>query len=282
MKYLLLWSTVALFAGVSVRGEVTPLNQSLPEEQEITIACELTVPPKLSDIPVFRLTKECETAKGDYHYNLWLPKGYHADTQRRWPCLFIASARGKAKMGNMAEWLKANGYIVVMLVESRNGPWEPIVGNFVAAHDDLVKRVRILEGMKMATGMSGGARASSIFVQIRPGFSGLILQGAGAAFEEKTGKYHLDKMKRNSALHTVITMGKEDNNAVEVDRMKAGLGTSRLDVLMFDGGHMWAPQDLFENAIVWIERNLFTKGLVPRDAHPELIARLKSQASKRK
>ena len=89
--------------------------------------------------------------------------------------MFIASPSGNASMGAMAERLKSGGYVVVMLVESKNGPWGPIVGNFLAAHDDVVQRVRIQEGLKFATGMSGGARASSVFVQARPGFAGLIL-----------------------------------------------------------------------------------------------------------
>ena len=88
-------------------------------------------------------------------------------------------------MGTMQGYLKANGFVVVMLLDAKNGPWEPIVGNFLAAHDDVVKRVRIEEGKKYATGMSGGGRASSVFVQIRPGFCGLVTQGAGASFDGK-------------------------------------------------------------------------------------------------
>lgn len=133
----------------------------------------------------------------------------------------------------------------------------------------------------MATGFSGGARASSIFVQLRPGFSGLILQGAGGALDDR-GNYYLDGLKRNNALHTVIAMGKRDPNAAEVSRMKTRLSSARCEVLMFDGAHAWAPLDVMENAIAWIERELCTKGLVPRDAHPELLARLKSQAAKKK
>src|SRR4051794_5358417 len=170
--------SLSLFAA-SASAEVTPLNQPLPEESETTITCELAEAPRANQVPVFDTQKQAEDAKGTYHYKLWLPKGYNADATRRWPCMFIMSAGGNASMGLMAAWLKANGFVVVTLAEARNGPWEPIVGNFLAAHDDVTKRVRIAEGRKFATGESGGARGSSVFVQLRPGFTGLILQGAG-------------------------------------------------------------------------------------------------------
>ncbi|MBM3859096.1 MAG: hypothetical protein FJ395_05535 [Verrucomicrobia bacterium] len=262
-----------------VRAETTPMNQALPEEKEITITCQLIAVTNPQDIPVFNTAKDSEAAKGTYHYTLWLPKGYHADPQRRWPCLFIASAIGNAKMGKMAPWLKANGYIAVMLVESKNGPWEPIVGNFLAAHDDVVRRVRIQEGLKFATGMSGGARACSVFVQIRPGFSGLILQGAGGAFDSK-GNYHVAGLKRNTSLCVAMTMGETDNNKGEVARVKTALGSMKFLPLMFNGGHTWAPQETFEQAIAWIEHNVYDEGPVNSALRPIYFQRFKAQVEK--
>jgi len=247
-------------------------GESLAEETEITIACELTRPPSLGEVPVFGKTKECEESKGTYHYKLWLPKGYNAAPQRRWPCMFIVSAGGNAKMGQMAGWLKANSYIVVMLVESKNGPWAPIVGNFLAAHDDVVKRVRIQEGLKFATGMSGGARASSMFVQLRPGFCSLILQGAGAAYDPQN-RYVSTGLRQNSALHIAMTIGRKDNNFVEADRMKKLIPSNRFLVLEFDGGHMWAPADVFEKAIAWTEQCVYDNGATNPASRPLYLAR---------
>ena len=78
------------------------------------------------------------------------------------PTIFIAAPGGKAGLGNMADWIQRHGYVAVLLEESRNGDWEPAVGNFLAAHDDVLKRVRVAEGRKVATGMSGAARACSV------------------------------------------------------------------------------------------------------------------------
>jgi hypothetical protein len=249
-------------ARLGAQAETTPLNDPLEEQKETLIACELAQPPKRAEVPVFDSAKECEAAKGEYHYKLWLPEGYKADEKKAWPCIFIASPGGKAGMGNMAAWLKASGYVVVMLIESKNGPWAPIVGNFLAAHDDVVKRVRIQEGLKIATGMSGGARASSVFVQTRPGFVGLILQGAGGASDSK-GVYHVAKLKGSHGVFVAMTIGEKDSNKTEVPRMKTALGPARFSVYPFDGGHVWAPPETFAKAIAWVEQQIYRKSDTP-------------------
>ena len=247
---------IGIYASLSTLAETTPLTEPLEEQKEMFITCTLQAQ-KLTDIPVFT-AKDGEAAKGTYHYKLWLPAGYKSDEKKAWPCLFIASPSGKAKMGNMAAWLKANGYIVIMLVESKNGPWVPIVGNFLAAHDDVIKRVRLQEGLKIATGQSGGARASSVFVQARPGFAGLILQSAGGASDDK-GNYHVAKLKGGHGVFVAMTMGEKDNNKTEVPRMKSALGATRFMAFPFNGGHAWAPAETFEKAITWIEQQIYHK-----------------------
>ena len=153
---------------------------------------------------------------------------------------------------------------MVLLVESKNGPWGPVVGDFLAAHDDVIKRVRIDENKKLATGHSGGVRGSSLFVQARPGFCGLILQSAGAASVRNA--YDGAGIQRNGKLCVAMTMGNADPNKAEVDRMKAAINNpARFRSFEFPGGHQWAPQDVFEQAIGWIEQK---NGLCPRRGGP--------------
>ena len=231
----------------------TPLNTPLKEESETLITCELTRAPGPGETRIFTSPKEADTAKGVWHYKLWLPKGYQADAFKKWPCMFIMSPSGDASMGTMADHLKAKGYVVVMLVESKNGPWGPVIGDFLAAHDDVIKRVRIEEGKKFATGHSGGARGSSLFVQARPGFGGVILQSAGAAYVGSG--YDVQGMQRNGKLYVAMTMGDGDNNKSEVERMKGALNNpARFQAFSFPGGHVWAPKEIFEQAITWIEQ----------------------------
>lgn len=227
------------------------MTDIVPDEKETVIACELTQAPNFTQVPVFKSAKDAEGAKGSYHYKLWLPQGYSAAPLKRWPCLFVMSPGGNASMGNMQAYLKTKGFVVVMLVEAKNGPWEPIVGNFLAAHDDVIKRVRIQDGKKYATGMSGGGRGSSVFVQTRPGFSGLLLQGAGASFDDK-GNYNAAGIKRNPGLYVAMTMGLTDTNKPEVDRMKQTIDPKHFAAFDFTGGHTWAPAETFEKAMGWL------------------------------
>lgn len=235
-------------ASLSANSSAT---QPLRDEVETNITCELTRAPRYSEVPVLHSDKEAQNTLGTYHYKLWLPKGYNADINKQWPCMFIMSPEGNASMGEMANYLGSNGFVVVMLVEAKNGPWEPIIGNFLAAHDDVIKRVRIAEDKKYATGLSGGARASSVFVQLRRGFRGLILQGAGASFDDKNN-YQIAGILRNAKLRIAMTMGSSDNNKNETDRMKKLFGRQSLAVFDFTGGHTWAPAEVFEKAMIWL------------------------------
>lgn len=239
-------------ATAATGAETTPMNTPLPEGAETLITCQLTKAPTITETRIFESPKDADSAKGTWHYKLWIPTGYAAAPLKKWPVLFIMSAGGNAGMGVMADHLKAKGYVVVMLVDSKNGPWGPVIGNFLAAHDDVVKRVRIDETKKVATGQSGGARGSSLFVQARPGFVGLVMQAAGPA-SERSG-YDVLGLRNNGKLYVAMTMGDTDQNKDEVERTKAAIGApARFQVFPFKGGHMWAPKEVIEPALTWVE-----------------------------
>jgi len=187
-----------------------------------------------------------------YHYQLWLPADYAAAPTKARPTLFIAAPGGKATLGNMADWVQRHGYVAVMLEESRNGDWEPTVGNFLAAHDDVVRRVRVAEGRKVATGMSGAARACSVFVGLRPGFGGLLFQAAGYAPVGPTGASPLPGIKVPAI---AATFGETDPNYAEGPRMKRLFG-DRMELFEFRGGHQWAPKETVEEALDSIDARL--------------------------
>ena len=264
MRTSLLCFAICARSIAMLRGETTPLGQALPEEKEIIIACELTTTEPRANVPVFDSPKDSEAAKGNYHYKLWLPKGYSADPQKRWPCWFIQSPSGNAGMGAMGARLKSSGYVVVMPQEAKNGPWVPIVGSLLATHDVVVKRVRIQEGLKFATGFSGGARMSGLLAQMRPGFSGLYLQGAG--LPPKGGGYHTAGLTKIPGLAVVMVVGAKDGNLREVKAVQAALPGARFLPLSFDGGHAWAPAESFEKALPWIEQQVY----VEAPARPEM------------
>lgn len=252
MKFLAFSTLASLLLIPALRAETTPLTNPLRDEVETKITCELTQAPRRADVPVFKTDQEAQKTLGTYHYKLWLPKGYSTEPNKQWPCMFVSSPGGNATMGPMKDYLTTNGFVVVMLVEAHNGAWEPIIGNFLAAHDDVTKRVRIAEGKKYATGQSGGARASSVYVQLRPGFCGLILQAAGAAYEDEKHEYITANIKKNPQVRLAMTMGSADPNKSEVERMKKVFSAHRLAVFEFEGGHVWAPAAVFEKAMRWL------------------------------
>ena len=218
----------------------TPLTEPLKDGTETRITC------------TFKGTGKSAAMAGTYHYKLWVPEGYAADPKKTWKTIFIADPNGKAKLGAMADWIKAHGYIAVMLEESKNGPWEPILGNFLAAHEDVVKRMRVAEGKKVATGFSGGARASSLFVTLVPGFGGLVLQGAGCSDVNPDGTYVVKDVKVKSVAGT---FGKKDMNYKEAARLKKSFG-ARIEVFEFEGGHQWAPKEIIEQALTAVDGKL--------------------------
>ena len=193
---------------------------------------------------------------GEYHYRIWLPKDYYRDDARRYPALFIASPDGNAGMGNCEEIAKERKWIVVMLVESCNScSLETGVGNFLAAHDDAVRRFRIQEGMKFATGLSGGARRQSLNVGLRPGFAGLILQAAGFVMLPDQS-YLVKPFQQYPNLCVYGVFGTGDPNCVEIGLLEAQLPKSTLRrFTCFNGGHEYAPPERMEEAVDWLAFN---------------------------
>ena len=234
---LSLCALVASAADPVAPSRTTPADLVIKEGVETRIACDHNGGySKYADV---------------YHYRVILPKGYHADTNKEWSALFVASPGGKATLGNMADWVKKHGYIAILLDESKNGPWDPSVGNFLAANQDVMKRFRIADGRKVCTGFSGGARASSIFVSIGDNFGGVILQGAGTGILDN-GLRGLSGVQIPAV---VVTMGKKDSNRGEIKQLQATQG-DRLQVFEFEGGHQWAPKDTIEKALDYVDGKL--------------------------
>jgi predicted esterase len=239
--FALLLSLFALAAGAAEPAapvsRTTPADLFIKEGAETRIACDHN--------------GGYSKYSGVYHYRVVLPKGYHADTTKEWSALFIASPGGNASMGNMAEWIRKHGYIAILLDESRNGPWDPSVGNFLAANQDASKRFRIGPGRKVCTGFSGGARASSVFASIGDGFGGVVLQGAGVGILDNG----IQGLRGVQISAVAVTMGKKDPNRGEIKQLQATQG-DRLEVFEFEGGHQWAPKDVVEKALDYVDAKL--------------------------
>jgi hypothetical protein len=221
------------------------MDQKIQEQTITTIECECSHEKQKVHKGNFKDVKE-----GIFHYKVYLPEGYHKNKDQRYPCIFISLPGGNANfLPSIRDRMIRDKWIVIMLVEAKNGPWGPVLGNFLAAHDDAVERFRIQEGMKYATGFSGGARACSNYVQFRDGFSGVILQGAGLAGSAAS----LAKVE----IAVYMIMGDQDSNFGEVEGIRTSLPRSiPFKSEIFKGGHKPGPKEAMERAFDWLEEQI--------------------------
>lgn len=190
--------------------------------------------------------------KGEFHYKAYLPKVYGERPDDRFPVLFISSPGGNVNIDQYSSLLEELEVIGIGLQEAKNGPWEPIMGNFLSAHDEVMKRFRVNETRKFATGFSGGARRSTLFAQVREGFAGVVLQGAGYWFDDETNTpYGFNSTPRG--LRVYMIMGKSDNNFIEVERTKKGLRRNvKFKSEIIEGGHTPPPQEKLIEGLKWV------------------------------
>ncbi len=249
-----------------LQAENTPANQELKDDTIVRIECSYTG--KDDNVEVFKgADNDAEnpttnSKKNGFHYDLYIPEGYSADPKASYPCMFIASPGGHANMANMEKRLKRDKWVVVMLIESRNGDntWAT---NFLAAHDDVVKRMRIAEGAKFGTGLSGGSRCCSMYPLLRSGFSGIICQAAGFAYRSNSTTIPMAEflavyMKYPRQVAVAGTFGSKDDNIIESYTIWSMLpANSRKWIEIFEGGHEWGSADTFGRAMDWMEERVF-------------------------
>ena len=143
----------------------TPMDAEIPETTPHTIACRV---PEASRFP--------DTGEKLYHYTAYLPAGYKAD-DRPYPVLWICSPQGNANPLWHKDVLDREQMIGVALVESKNGPMQPVVENHYAAMADVLQRFRAAPGFMIATGFSGAGYASMTFAESQF-FGGVLQHGA--------------------------------------------------------------------------------------------------------
>ncbi len=261
--YGLMLALLSMGAG-KVGAAPTPMSETLKEDGTTLIECDVRdVKENMAvysrmDGGANNPAKSQKTT--EYHYTLYLPKGYHENKDFRYPCLFISSPGGNAKMGAMAERLKRDEWVVVMLQEAKNGSTDWL-RNFLAAHDDVVERVRIAKGAKYCTGLSGGARASSVYALMRPGVAGIICQAAGFAYEFEPPRNIYESYP--SDILVAGSYGDTDSNLFESMEILRNLKKSKSQVRYFKGGHAWCPESTFSSLLDWMEAASFLSSTKP-------------------
>jgi dienelactone hydrolase len=181
---------------------------------------------------------------GSYHYNVYIPKNY--DQTKPTPVLINCSPGGNA--GPLSIPLADElGWLMVGLVESKNGPIKEPSENMGATVFDLRRRFNIHPRRVYFSGFSGGARmASWAGWNFQSNCGGLICIGAGFNSDARP--------PRGQPVFFIV--GKTDMNYGEVTTLqpqekKAG---RVCELIVHPEGHTWGRKEDQEAAIRWLEK----------------------------
>jgi hypothetical protein len=238
-------------------AEVTPLDTPLADDKITQITCEYK-----GQEQVFIGEANMPAQPGTYHYKVYIPPGYNdaANAKRQYPCLFVCSGSGNPSLRDMQDWVRRNRWIVVLVSDAKNGPWPPIFGAFLGAHDDAVKRLRVSENLKFAMGASGGAAMTGYGITVRRGFVAW-LPFIGSAPSSKA------KQMRGLVVHGVFGRGDKGAHAAYIRGFIREFQHLQFSWTSHAGGHTWGGVPMVSGALeIARDRVLATVRLSPADA----------------
>jgi len=221
-----------------------------------TATAQVAPPPLPAGQVIETVTCESDSAQS---YALYLPSAY--SSQKRWPIIyaFDPDARGKIPVALYKNVAEKYGFILAASNTSRNFSISDSTKGAAAMWDDTHARFAIDERRTYTTGFSGGARmAGYVATFCKPcQIAGVIASGAG----------YSSAGAPPSNLPYFLAVGDEDFNWPEVisirrEREDRGL-PYRVEV--FSGTHQWAPAEVFEKAVEWLQLKAMQAGIVAPD-----------------
>jgi tetratricopeptide (TPR) repeat protein len=204
-------------------------------------------------------------ADAEQSYALYLPSRY--TPEKRWPILyaFDPGAQGKVPVELFQEAAEKYGWIIVGSLNSQNGPMRGSIDASNAMWNDTHARFSIDDRRIYTTGFSGGARVAVWVAYLCKGCAaGVIACGAG---------FHTQIAPNTSTSPSSIpfafysTAGTDDFNFGELKNLDDVLTVIGLPhrLVMFEGGHMWAPRELCTRAVGWMELQAMKEGRRAKD-----------------
>ncbi|NQZ59404.1 MAG: hypothetical protein HRT88_18285 [Lentisphaeraceae bacterium] len=229
---------------------ITPMDKVLKAGGTSIIECEYNKNES-------RLTSAYKFSirQGTYRYKVYLPEEYNLPTEERHPVIFMQSPSGSADMTKIFSFAKRQKWIVIILLEPSD-PSGTCLGSFLAAHDDAVQRLRILEGMKYVTGIDIASEESSVSVGLRPGFAGLILQNGGFySLEGTSAVYRSLQVKKHIAV--CLLFAENSRKASMISWFYKDFPKSNpMTHFFYPGSSSTAPEKSMEEALEWLQRQL--------------------------
>lgn len=218
-------------------------NASFSNKQE-PLAKDLT-----SSIIKGKVIKKIVCNGNESHsYSVYLPSNY--TSEKKWPVLycFDPSARGSVAVEQFKSAGEQYGYIIIGSNNSQNGPNIPIndiVKNMVK---DSQTKLSIDDNRVYAAGLSGGARIASLVANASKGYIVGVIACSGGFPPDL-------KPSRSIPFIFFSTAGTEDFNFTELNQLHRTLDEfsipNKLEI--FEGGHVWAPEEVTIQAVEWLE-----------------------------
>jgi dienelactone hydrolase len=189
-------------------------------------------------------------------YALYLPSSYSPD--RSWPIIYVFDpvARGTVPLELYKEAAEKYGYIMAASNNSRNGPATLQMAAAEAMWQDTHQRLAIAKERMYAMGFSGGARVATLFALYcgTCSIAGVIAQGASYPTVRAPAA--------DDSFLYYAAVGDEDFNYPEIMSLRAKKEEqgAQFRVKTFSGTHQWAPPEVVEDAIQWLEAKAMQSG----------------------
>ena len=153
------------------------------------------------------------------------------------------------------------GYIIAASNNSKNGPWKPEAEAAQALFSDTHDRLAIDDQRIYFAGFSGGARVASQLAQSCKCAQAVFLNGATFS----TGA----QPSVHDSFAIYLTVGLLDFNYPELIAFDARLEALGIPHFLrrFDGGHQWAPMEIWPEALAWADLLAIKNARKERDAN---------------
>lgn len=184
-------------------------------------------------------------------YALYLPPNYSPD--REWPILYVFDpfARGQTAVEVYKAAAEKYGYVVAGSNNSKNGPTAEELAAAQAMWLDTHRRLAIDKKRVYTSGLSGGARVATSFALYcyTCAIAGVIAHGAGYPVMQNL------KQPANDHFFYYVAIGDSDFNFPEIIalRKRKEEANAPCKVKIYPGPHQWAPPEIAEDAIAWME-----------------------------
>jgi len=194
-------------------------------------------------------------------YALYLPS--NISPKRNWPIIYVfdPGARGQLAVETVRAAAEKYGYIVAASNNSHNGP----LGGFAEAADamwlDTQAKLPVDEHRRYTAGMSGGARvATRIAMGCKDCMAGVIANAATFMGQSSP----ITDMK----FAYFAAVGNADFNFPEFVSLRRKFEAlhARYKIRVFEGEHGWAPPEVWDEALNWMDLQAMASGILPRDA----------------